>query len=288
MNRINKRRLCFCIVLCLMLTLLTIGCTNASEKQYFEQGTEVDVLEFYGERTIVYEFDENSLGEEYAKNYKNFCKDSSEYPQNAELKDEIMNHPSLYRTFNMIISSSISSHTLKSVAEVPSSTQVVYFNGRKRLGKGEILVHKWTYYTLLAKTYGFFINDDLAKKILDSDDVLPKHIALLECSVVVADLGISVDYYGYSSVLDEKIGKKGMPIMLYETEKRNSADITYKEYVVAGYYIDKADYDYLDTTYDREQFSTVLELRGGGIGETETEIAIRKKLSEIRNAFYVR
>ena len=79
-----------------------------------------------------------------------------------------------------------------------------------------------------------------------------------------------------------------MPIMLYETEKRNSADITYKEYVVAGYYIDKADYDYLDTTYDREQFSTVLELRGGGIGETETEIAIRKELSEIRNAFYVR
>ena len=285
MVRIKKLTVVLCS-LCLMLTLLTVGCTNG--KQYFEKGTEVKIQDFSGDHTIVFEFDENSLGEEYAKKYKNFCKDSSEYPQNAVLKDEIMNNLSLYRTFNTIISSlSISSHTLKSVAEVPSSTQVVYFNGRKRLGKGEILVHKWTYYTLLAKTYDFYINDDLAKKILDSDYVLPKHIALLECSVVVADLGISVDYYGYSSVLDEKIGKKEMPIMLYETEKRNSADITYKEYVVAGYYIDKADYDYLDTTYDREQFSTVLEL-SGGIGETETEIAIRKKLSEIGNAFYVR
>ncbi len=286
MVRMKKPTLVLCS-LCLMLTLLTVGCTNG--KQYFEKGTEVKIQDFSGDHTIVFEFDENSLGEKYAKKYKNFCKDSSEYPQNAVLKDEIMNNLSLYRTFNTIISSlSISSHTLKSVAEVPSSTQVVYFNGRKRLGKGEILVHKWTYYTLLAKAYGFFINDDLAKKILDSDDVLPKHIALLECSVVVADLGISVDYYGYSSVLDEKIGKKEMPIMLYETEKSSSADITYKEYVVAGYYIDKADYDYLNITYGKEQFSTVLELSGGGIGETETEIAIRKKLDEIRNAFYVR
>ena len=286
MKTTAKSFLFCCVTLCMTIAMLTVGCTNG--KQYFEKGTEVNIQDFCGDRTIVFEFDENSLGEEYVKKYKNFCKDSSEYPQNAVLKDEIMNNPSLYRNFNTIISSSRSSHTLKSVAEVPSSTQVVYFNGRKRLGKGEILVHKWTYYTFLANTFGFHIDDDLAKKILDSDDVLPKHIALLECSVVVADLGISVDYYGYSSVLDEKIGKKEMPIMLYETEKRNSADITYKEYVVAGYYIDKADYDYLDTTYDREQFSTVLELRGGGIGETETEIAIRKKLSEIRNAFYVR
>ena len=271
------------------IAMLAVGCTNANEKQYFEQGTEVRVQDFNGDHTIVFDFDENSLGEEYAEKYNNFCKDSSEYPKNAILKDEIMNDSSVYRLFNTIIaSSSISSHTLKSVDEVPSATQVVYFNGRKRLDKGEILVHKWTYYSLLAKTFGFYIDDDLAKKILDSDDVLPKYIALLECSVVVADLGISVDYYGYSSVLDEKIGKKEMPIILYEDEKRSSADITYKEYVVAGYYIDEADYDYLDTTYDKEQFGTVLDISVGSIVETKTEKAIRKKLDEIGNAFYIR
>ncbi|MCI5791421.1 MAG: hypothetical protein MR239_06020 [Clostridiales bacterium] len=280
MKTTAKSFLFCCVTLCMTIAMLTVGCTNG--KQYFEKGTEVGFQNRYGEYTIVCEFDENSLGEEYAKKYRNFCKEEG-IAAKEELRDA-----TVYRMLRMIIGGQASSYTLKSVAEVPSSTQVVYFNGRKRLGKGEILVHKWTYYTFLANTFGFYIDDDLAKKILDSDDVLPKHIALLECSVVVADLGISVDYYGYSSVLDEKIGKKEMPIMLYETEKRNSADITYKEYVVAGYYIDKADYDYLDTTYDREQFSTVLELRGGGIGETETEIAIRKKLSEIRNAFYVR
>lgn len=64
--------------LCLMLIIL-VGCTNG--KQYFEQGTEVNIQDFCGDRTIVFEFDENSLGEEYAEKYNNFCKDSSEYPR---------------------------------------------------------------------------------------------------------------------------------------------------------------------------------------------------------------
>ena len=217
MVRMKKPTLVLCS-LCLMLTLLTVGCTNG--KQYFEQGTEVGFQNRYGEYTIVCEFDENSLGEEYAKKYRNFCKEEGIVAK-EELRDA-----TVYRMLRMIIGGQASSYTLKSVAEVPSSTQVVYFNGRKRLGKGEILVHKWTYYTLLAKTYGFYINDDLAKKILDSDDVLPKYIAMLECHILITELGMSVDYYGYSSVLDEKIGKKEMPIMLYETEKSSSADIT--------------------------------------------------------------
>ena len=197
-----------------------------------------------------------------------------------------MRDATVYRMLRMIIGGQASSYTLKSVAEVPSSTQVVYFNGRKRLGKGEILVHKWTYYTLLAKTYGFYINDDLAKKILDSDDVLPKYIAMLECHILITELGMSVDYYGYSSVLDEKIGKKEIPLMLYEHEKETTADTVYKEYVVAGYYIDKADYDYLDTTYDKEQFSSLASFMDRVITKKEREI--RKKLDEIENAFYVR
>ena len=262
------------------IAMLTVGCTNG--KQYFEKGTEVNIQDFSGDHTIVFEFNENSLGEEYAEKYKNFCKEDSGIASKEECFGE-----ELYKFFNMLIAPQASSHTLKSVAEVPSSTQVVYFNGRKRLGKGEILVHKWTYYTLLAKTFGFYINDDLAKKILDSDDVLPKYIALLECNLLITELGLPIDYYGYSSVLDEKIGKKEMPIMLYETEKSNSADITYKEYVVAGYYIDKADYDYLNITYDKEQFSSLMSIMGE-FTETEEEKTIRQKLNEIENAFYVR
>ena len=282
MNKSNKRRLYCCIALFLMLTLLAVGCTNANEKQYFEQGTEVTNEDRRGGYPIVFDFDENSLGEEYAEKYNNFCKEAS----GVETKEQFLSDE-FYRNSQHLIAPQGSSHTLKSVDEVPSATQVVYFNGRKRLDKGEILVHKWTYYSLLAKTFGFYIDDDLAKKILDSDDVLPKYIALLECNCMITDLGISVDYYGYSPVLDEKIGKKEMPIMLCEREKYGFAEAEYKEYVVAGYYIDEADYDYLDVVYDKEQFSSLLEFPSYG-GFTEDEKAIRKKLDEIGNAFYIR
>lgn len=281
MTRIKKLTVVLCS-LCLMLTLLMVGCTNANEKQYFEQGTEVRYQDFNGEHTIVFEFDEDSLGEEYAEKYKNFCKEDSGIASKEECFSE-----ELYRLFCKLIAPQASSHTLTSIAEVPSTTQVVYFNGRKRLGKGEILVHKWTYYTMLAKTFGFYIDDNLAKKILDSDDVLPKYIAMLECNIMVTELGLPIDYYGYSSVLDEKIGKKEMPIMLCEREKYGYPEAEYKEYVVAGYYIDEADYDYLDTTYDQEQFSSLMSLTGE-FTETEEEKAIRQKLNEIGNSFYVR
>ncbi len=109
---------------------------------------------------------------------------------------------------------------------------------------------------------------------------------MLECHILITELGMSVDYYGYSSVLDEKIGKKEIPLMLYEHEKETTADTVYKEYVVAGYYIDKADYDYLDTTYDKEQFSSLASFMDRVITKKEREI--RKKLDEIENAFYVR
>ena len=278
MKTTAKSFLFCCVTLCMTIAMLTVGCTNG--KQYFEKGTEVGFQKRYGEYTIVCEFDENSLGEEYAKKYRNFCKEEG-IAAKEELRDA-----TVYGALRMIIGGQASSYTLKSVAEVPSTTQVVYFNGRKRLGKGEILVHKWTYYTLLANTYGFYINDDLAKKILDSDDVLPKYIGMLECHILITELGMSVDYYGYSSVLDEKIGKKEIPLMLYEHEKETTADTIYKEYIVAGYYIDKADYDYLDTTYDKEQFSSLASFMDRVITKKEREI--RKKLDEIENAFYVR
>lgn len=272
------RMVIIAMVFVAVMTAVFVGCT---EKQYFEQGTKVGFQKRYGEYTIVFEFDENSLGEEYAKKYRNFCKE-----EGIAAKEELMNDSTVYGTLRMIIGGQASSYTLKSVSEVPSTTQVVYFNGRKGLGKGEILVHKWTYYTLLANTYGFYINDDLAKKILDSDDVLSKYIALLECHVIITELGMSVDYYGCSSVLDEKIGKKEIPLMLYEHKKETTADTVYKEYVVAGYYIDEADYDYLDIVYDKEQFSSLTSFMDRGITKKEREI--RKKLDEIENAFYVR
>jgi len=275
MKTTAKSFLFCCVTLCMTIAMLTVGCTNG--KQYFEKGTEVNIQDFCGDRTIVFEFDENSLGEEYAKKYNNFCKVKS--------KEQYFSDNENYWDFYRVITlQSMRSHTLKSVAEVPNTTQVVYFNGRKSLGKGEVVVHKWTYYTFLANTFGFYIDDDLAKKILDSEDVLSKYIAMLECNILITELGLPIDYYGYSSVLDEKIGKKEMPIMLCDSEKHGYPEAEYKEYIIAGYYIDEADNDYLDTIYDKEQFYG-LEVQPNA---TETEKAISKKLDEIENAFYIR
>ena len=99
---------------------------------------------------------------------------------------------------------------------------------------------------------------------------------MLECHILITELGMSVDYYGYSSVVDEKIGKKEIPLMLYEHEKETTADTIYKEYIVAGYYIDEADYDYLNITYGKEQFSSLTSFM---------ERAITKKEREIRKQF---
>ena len=133
MKTTAKSFLFCCVTLCMTIAMLTVGCTNG--KQYFEKGTEVGFQKRYGEYTIVCEFDENSLGEEYAKKYRNFCKEEG-IAAKEELRDA-----TVYGALRMIIGGQASSYTLKSVAEVPSTTQVVYFNGRKRLGKGEILVH---------------------------------------------------------------------------------------------------------------------------------------------------
>lgn len=85
----------------------------------------------------------------------------------------------------------------KNVGSMSENKTVKFFGGRESLGDGEILVHKWVYYSLYASTHELSIDKAKVEEILDSKDTVAKNAILrnYRSEQYGAD-GMAMEYYG--------------------------------------------------------------------------------------------
>lgn len=105
---------------------------------------------------------------------------------------------------------------------------VKYFGGRKRLNDGEILVHKWVYYSIYASLNELSIDKFKVEEILDSEETIAKHMILKNCAsnLYGAD-GMALEYYG--------IIPEGLESEIEITLNSESGDRA-QTYKIVGYY----------------------------------------------------
>ncbi len=118
----------------------------------------------------------------------------------------------------------------KSVDTMSEAKTAKYFGGRSQLNDGEILVHKWVYYSIYASMNELSIDAAKVEEILDSEDTIAKHAILrnYDFDVYGAD-GMAMEYYG---IIPEGLDEV-LEITL--TGENGEKSQTYK---IVGYYAD--------------------------------------------------
>ncbi len=241
------------IVLALSLGLVAVGCndTPPTEDTFFEEG-KVTYSGYYKikQQTPIYSFPDSMVLDEYfddtaekdiflaIKNYSNY-----------------IDQPITGLTISLRLGLK-GAQNLKDIDDI-GEKEITYFGGRTGVAKGEILVHKWFYYELMKQIHGANVTFFNVENIFEDEDTLPKFMFMFvaNSSLLSEAFPLIMDKYGIEEYkITYQEGDKR--VRDYESIKITLAnDNGEKEVTIAGFYTTGEEDYFLNTKFEKEDFS---------------------------------
>lgn len=257
-----------------ILTVMTTGCAPDKTPRYEAETQVCAHFSIVGNSMINYNFNEEDLDEAYRQKLTAFLGKNG-----MEIRKYIYNS-SFSRPFLQGGRERTADFTLKNVKELPQNN-ITYINGRSSLSEGEILVHKWTYYSMCIEHIGMTIGIDDVKRIIDDKNSLPKYIASISSHPVLWRFGIVSDYYGFGERMINLLNEDFDMTLYRADDKLQESGILYR---IAGYYVNDSDEEFMQKEYSSEDFSM---FRATAFLEGKTDISYEDKTNALNNLLSV-
>lgn len=112
--------------------------------------------------------------------------------------------------------------------------EIKFAQGHEDVQDGELIIDKWTYYSLYLRTHDISINIEKVKDILDAKYDLPKNIILRNCTTEYMGFdGMAAHYFG---ILPDDLSE-ALEVTLQTSDKQT------QKFKVVGYFEDKVNDD---------------------------------------------
>lgn len=272
-----------------VMTAVFVGCSPVEQQEekspYFDYGTHtysLSILNEYELHGVTFWLPDMLEGRENNDKYVEF------WGENGLKERQVYYYYWSYFDFGFLYRQSYNTtHTIKNVSEI-AAENITFVNGKDKLSPGEILVHKWDYLNMCLNFSGLYVSGNtLDRKVIVSDNVLPKYIMTLSTHGNICNLGLAADYYNLMSCGSSPayIHYKDDIVVEIGDGTRAGPKVEYK---VAGYYVNPTDAEFLAETYTMDQFTGIINVDDlGRTPMTKTEKAIEKKIKSITIPVYV-
>ncbi len=233
------------LVLALSLGLMAVGCEE--KDSFFTEGYVNVEARYLGYNTPRYRFDYENISESTFDNvhitkddYVNIIKYGCIFPKSG---GSLMTY----------YSGRERNYLMEDISNI-GDREITYFGGRKELGEGEILLHKWAYYQVMFDAHGV---DVIFPNIMSQEgNTLPRLIYMYATNVaLLRAYPLVIDKFGLASDYKDSQSTGGDFNDIEIRVARQDGSEAKRILRVVGYYTTGEEDYLLNTEFDMNEFS---------------------------------